>query len=339
MDPFLQTYDNLPWDMIVSALQGALTPEEEPLFRQWLTASEANREKYAGLERIWKEGLADYAAYREADEVKALAALRQMISDRATAAGFVAKGNRPTMRRWMAAAAVLLLAAGAGWWYVAGKRSTGGYETALNERKSISLPDGTTVDLQPGTRMQVVPGYDQASRTVILHNGDAHFNVIHKEQIPFTVDMDVASIKDIGTDFILHRTEDTISVTVSGGKVAFIQKETGESREIAAGNSLTYYIREKRFGQIAAADGTTGDAQDLRFNNSSLSEVIAALQKLSGRKISLSDTALGQKKLTVRLGGESFENSLKIICASLDLEYMEKNGEYIVKPRSPILHN
>jgi len=323
--------------MIVSALQDALTPEEEPVFRRWLADSEANREKYAGLERIWKEGLADYAAYREADEVKALAALRQTISDRATAAGFVAKG-RPTMRRWMAAAVVMLVA-GAGWWYVAGRRSTGGYETALNERKSISLPDGTTVDLQPGTRMQVVPGYDQASRTVILRRGDAHFNVIHQEQIPFTVDMDVASIKDIGTDFILHRTEDTISVTVSGGRVAFIQKETGESREIAAGNSLTYYVREKRFGKIAAADGATNDAQDLRFNNSSLFEVIAALQKLSGKKISLSDTALGQKRLTVRLGGESFENSLKIICASLDLEYMEKNGEYIVKPRSPIPHN
>ena len=84
----LPTYDNLPWDLIVPALQGSLTPEEEPLFRQWLAVSAANEEKYAELQRIWKDELADYAAYREADEVKALAALRQKIADRAMAASF-----------------------------------------------------------------------------------------------------------------------------------------------------------------------------------------------------------------------------------------------------------
>lgn len=337
MDLF-PTYDNLPWDMIVSALQGTLTPDEELQFRQWLAVSEDNQQKYDQLQRIWKDRLANYMVYREADEMKALEAVHRKISDsRVIATGF-AKGA-PMMRRWMAAAAVLLLTVGAGWWYLAGKSSSIQYETASNEQKSIALPDGSTVDLNSQTRIRVSTGYNKTGRTVILASGEAHFDVSHQERLPFMVDMDVASVKDIGTDFTVQRTKDSIKVTVSGGRVAFIQKGTGDSREISAGNSVIFYIRENRFGNITATDTTIGGAQPLRFNNSPLSEVVAVLQKLSGKKISLSDPALGQKRLAILLQGESFEDALKIICASLDLEYTEKNGEYILKTRATAPQN
>src|SRR5258708_2702398 len=334
---FLPTYDNFPWDLIVSALRGDLSPDEDLRFRQWLGDNQDNQQKYDQLRRIWKDRLANYVVYREADEAKALEALHRRISDRRVIATNLAKGA-PMIKRWMAAAAVLLLAVGAGWWYLAGKSSPVLYETASNEQKSIALPDGSTVDLNPQTRIQVAPGYNKAGRTVILASGEAHFDVSHQERLPFMVDMDVASVKDIGTNFTIQRTPDSISVTVSGGRVAFIQKGTGESREVLAGSTLIFYIRENRFGNIQAA-ATLGGAQSLRFNNSPLSEVLAALQKLSGKKISLSDPALGQKRLAIRLQGESFDDALKIICASLDLEYMEKNGEYILKTRATAPHN
>src|SRR5260221_9551991 len=264
--------------------------------------------------------------------MKALEAVHQRIGDRRIG------DRRVMMKRWMAAAAVLFLAAGAGWWYLAGKSSSVRYETAYNERKSISLPDGSTVDLNPQTRIQVVPGYNKAGRTVILAGGEAHFDVSHQEQLPFMVDMDVASVKDIGTNFTVRRMKDSIKVTVSGGRVAFIQKETGESREISAGSSLILYIPEHRFGDIKPAAGMS-DAQSLRFNYSLLSEVVAVLEKVSGKKIILSDTALGQKRLTIRLGGESFEDVLHTICISLDLEYIEKDGVYILKGRDAANHN
>ena len=109
------------------------------------------------------------------------------------------------------------------------------------------------------------------------------------------------------------------------GKVAFIEKETGVSRELSAGSSLTYYIAEHRFA-----------SPSLRFENAPLSEVIAALQKTSGRQISLDNAALGQKRLTIDLEGETFDNAIKTICASLNLEYAEKNGVYILKSRNSV---
>jgi transmembrane sensor len=118
---------------------------------------------------------------------------------------------------------------------------------------------------------------------------------------------------------------------VSGGKVAFIKKETGETREISAGSSLCFYIAEHRFGELKATDPANSGAGSLRFDNSPLSDVIAVLQKVYDKRILLNDTAIAQKRLTVHLDGESFDDDLKIICASLHLEYAEKNGVFILK--------
>jgi transmembrane sensor len=151
--------------------------------------------------------------------------------------------------------------------------------------------------------------------------------------------MDAVSVKDIGTSFTVEKTMDSIKVTVSEGKIAFIKKENGASREISAGGAICLYTSERHSGEIRATDPAASSSDPLQFENAPLSEVITALQKLSGKKILLSDTLMAQKRLTVRLGGESFDDALKIICASLNLESTGKNGEYILKARDTATHN
>lgn len=324
----LSTYDDFPWDLIVSALQSKLAPEEELLFMQWLAHKQENRKHYEKLQQMWKEGLTDYVFYREADDVKAWAALQQRIGEGGTVSS-VPRKRMPVIGQWMAVAAVFLLVAGAGWWYFAGKNAPVLYETA-GEQKKIVLPDGSSMVIEPQTRIRIAPGYNKGGRTVILASGKAQFDVAHQAQLAFTVDVDVASIKDIGTTFTVQRTPDSIEVTVSGGKVAFIQKETGESREIAAGSSLVFYPTEHRFGDRRPVVSGT---DSMRFNNAPLSGVIAALQEVFGKKITLSDTALGQKRLTADLNGVAFADAMKIVCASLNLDCAEKNGGYLLKAR------
>jgi transmembrane sensor len=358
------TYDDLPWELIASALQGRLSPEEDLRFREWLAVSESNRDKYDQLLRVWKDGMGDYVFYQEANEDKAWEALREKMGDKGRTEGKGGTEDRDRMgedrigeersgeerkgkngngvisiKRWMAvaAAAALLLVAGAGWWYMSG-RSAIQYETA-NEQKKISLPDGSTVVLNPQTHIQLARNYNTSARTVILIRGQAHFEVLHHTQRPFMVDMDAASIKDIGTSFTVEKTKDSIKVAVSEGKIAFIKKVSGESREISAGGAICLYTGAYRSGEIRATDPAISRTDSLRFDNAPLSEVITALQKLSGKRIRLTDTQMGQKRLTVHLGGESFDDALKIICASLNLEYTGANGEYILKSRDTATHN
>jgi hypothetical protein len=68
----LPFYDHLPWDLIVSSLEGDLSSDQEGRFRRWLTESAANEEIYAALQRIWSEKPAGHPVYREEDAVKSL---------------------------------------------------------------------------------------------------------------------------------------------------------------------------------------------------------------------------------------------------------------------------
>lgn len=346
------TYDNLPWELIVSALQGTLAPDDDRQFRQWLAVSPENQQKYDQLRQMWNEGLAGYAFYREADEVKAWDSLRGRIGmdagDRANedealreetpVMRIAFKKRAPSIARLLAVAAVLLLVVGSGWWWMSGRSAGPQYETAANEEKKISLPDGSTILLKPQTTVQLAGSYNKASRTVILSGGEAYFEVSHQGQLPFIVDMGAASIKDIGTSFAVQRTKDSIRVVIFSGKVAFTEKKTGETRELSAGSTLCFYISEHRFGEIRPADEVSGGGTSLKFDNSPLSDVIAILQKVSGKKIVLNDTAIGKKRLTAHLDEESFDNALKVICSSLNLDYTERNGVYILKVKDTVAH-
>jgi transmembrane sensor len=327
MDP-LHQYDGIPWELIESALQDRLSPDEALQLKEWLAASADNQQTFTRLQKLWKEGLSDYEVWREADEAKAWESVRHRIGGQQSIGGLA----RTRIIR-MAAAAIILLAIATAWWYRTQMNHPYTYVTADKEQRKIALPDGSTVVIDPQTSIRVAADYNKGGRTVSLAAGQASFEVSHQAQTPFRVDMDAVSVTDIGTSFTIHRTKEKIEVSVASGRVAFIIKETGESREISAGGSLVYYVPEKRFGEMKTVDSAGGSDQSRRYIDSPLEEVIAALEKSSGKKITLGDGIPGQKRLTIDIRGESVENSLKIICASLDLEYIEENGGFILKKK------
>jgi len=298
-----------------------------------MAASTANQETYGRLERVWKEGMTDYELYQRANADRAWGALQgQMGAAHAPAPVARLSGRRPWTafsRRpwaWVAAAAVVALAAGATWWGLSGKGAV--YETVA-AAKSITLADGTTVSMQPRTHLRVT-----RDRTVVLLDGVASFDVVHRETQPFTVDMDVARIRDIGTSFTVAKTPDSIEVRVAAGKVEFTRKggsdaqrpSSGDSRILTAGDTLCLYTGIGRRGQIAVRES-------LRFDDAPLSAVVDALRARYGKDIRLTDTTLAAKRLTVHLDGASLAGDLEVVCASLNLDSKSSGDGYILEER------
>jgi transmembrane sensor len=342
-------YDDQAWDLIVSALSNDLSPEEEVRFHQWLDASADNREKFEQLSRVWASmDVGDFSVFEQADNVAAwnglLMAMNARHSHRETtpadtrpAAGIrqIPETQTPKIPelhsprrnfRWLAAAAVILLIAGAGWWIVAGKVHT--YETAFGEQKTIILADGTTVTLESQTRLQVEPDFNTGNRIVALLGGTARFDVVHNAQKPFIVETGAARIQDIGTSFTIRAGSDSISVTVSQGMIAFLQKGAAQPRQIAAGGAICLYTGRGHSGEIR--ETSAQDTDSLRFENAPLSRVLATLGRHSGYPIRLTDSLAGEKKLTIDLTGESLEDALRVVCASMHLRYKLHSGVYIV---------
>lgn len=237
-------------------------------------------------------------------------------------------------RRWMAAAIFLVLAGGAAWWFGLSRDGAETYTTGANQQKNISLPDGTTVAMEADTRIRVASGYDRSGRDIELITGKALFQVQHETGRPFTVNMGTTSVKDIGTSFSISRTQDSIRVSVLSGKVDFIKNGTMEMRVLAAGMSLTFTAADQQFGEVTQTGQpgrrTAPGGHLLPFDNTLLTDVVDSLEKVFNRKISLGDTAIGHKRMTAQLDGESFENAVRVVCSSLNLYYTTKDSVYIL---------
>jgi ferric-dicitrate binding protein FerR (iron transport regulator) len=138
--------------------------------------------------------------------------------------------------------------------------------------------------------------------------------------------MDAATVKDIGTSFTIDKTADSITVQVTAGRIAFLPKEDRKSTEIAAGGSICLYTGPGRAGEIK----TTAGADSLRFEDAPLTQILTGLERSSGKRIVLADTAVAQKRLTLNLEGEAFENALEVICSSAGLKYTIHDGTYVL---------
>ncbi len=328
----------IPWDVIAASLQHQLSAEEAVQLQQWLSASEGNQKKYDQLEQLWDKQLGDFPAYQAADAKNAWEALQQKLAaDLSVGKETPVIAGRFTwlsgMRRWAAVAAIFIVIAAGTIWYISQDSKTLLYETAANEQRNITLPDGSTIVLKQLSQVIVAQHYNKQSRTVSLVKGEGFFTVIHQPGAPFIVNMDESSVKDIGTSFTIQRTPDKVKVVVSSGKVAFIRNETNESKELSAGMALSFDVAAKSFGEVESASPLPSDNNLLYFDHTPLTDVVSIVQKKYNRKMELADPAIGQKKLKADLHGQTFDRVLQVICTSLNLDYTEKNGIIILREK------
>ncbi len=95
------------------------------------------------------------------------------------------------------------------------------YSTANGERANITLPDGSRVVLNVGSRIGVPTNFGPGNRTLQLW-GEALFTVTHTRGAPFIVTTGKTVARVLGTSFaVRHYTTDRVtSVVVREGRVA-----------------------------------------------------------------------------------------------------------------------
>ena len=92
------------------------------------------------------------------------------------------------------------------------------YSTASGERRSLTLTDGSTVELNARSRIRI--DYSSTARDVALLEGQALFKVARDPSRPFVVHGDGASVRAVGTQFDVNRSHGSMIVTVVEGRVA-----------------------------------------------------------------------------------------------------------------------
>jgi transmembrane sensor len=204
------------WDARLRAPDCTLADRED--FAAWQAADPAHREAYERLQTI----VASIRHDRSRADVRALRdeALR-------------AVGNRRNRRRlWVSAAVASVIAFGicAALWRTAtvewlraplyqlvGRLTETEYATGIGQRSTLTLDDGSTVDLDAQSRIKVA--FSEYRRDVELSEGQVMFNVAKNPRRPFIVRAGNREIIAVGTQFDVRLDSRSVQVTLIEGKV------------------------------------------------------------------------------------------------------------------------
>jgi transmembrane sensor len=272
---------------------GEMTPADRAELRAWLEEDPTHRIAYLSVRRAWGGA----AALRGDPQVLEI---RQQWSER---------------RRWdvaarLAAACVALVlvssAGFAGWRVFAGPQplTDEAFRTAVGERSTVKLPDGSEVTLNTDTVLRTRADKDR--RLIYLERGQAFFKVAQDKRHPFVVTAAGRTVTALGTAFDVRVDSGAFTVTLVEGKVRVEAplpapaSPAGQERavnfqatEMTAGSQLVAVAREPwRVAPANVVVETSWTKDILIFDDEPLTDVVAELNRYSGKKLVIVDPAI-----------------------------------------------
>lgn len=290
------------------------SPEQREALSIWLAERPEHQAEYAALQRIWAAaGAIDPARLRQlaADPESRDAGGHPAWAARPPSQGPARRSHSLRATLYTATAALAVGLAWLGWHQhdastqlatVAGPVDTVGgteYRTEPGERKTVRLPDGTTVELNTRTRM-VVRIATTGPRSVDLLDGEAMFDVAHDASRPFVIQAGTGKVTVTGTRFDVRRGASRTDVAVESGSVIVQGLGDGQSSRLAAGLGTTVDAR----GAVAApspVDLTTALAWrtgKLVFNDAPLANVAAEVSRYRRQPVRIADDAAGALRVS-----------------------------------------
>jgi transmembrane sensor len=168
------------------------------------------------------------------------------------------------------------------------------YATRTGEHRSVTLADGSRVDLNGATRLRVT--LRREDRQVVLDQGQAVFDVAADKRRPFLIAAGDRMVRVVGTQFDVRRRAGRVSVTVTRGtvEVAPNGQGSGQAFRLHPGQRL-----EHQEGATLAKVGAAAPDQALGwrsgrlvYRGQPLSDVVADLNAEFATPIRIADPAL-----------------------------------------------
>ena len=224
-------------EWVVKHRETDLNANEKVRFDAWLRESPQHVRAYLEISAVWEDVASiDPNLNVGADELIARARAEGNVVSLESSAHPVTEtsrpqGKAPILRRgrvYFGLAASLVLAIAGIWLY----QQRYVYSTAIGEKRSIVLSDGSTVELNSRSRIRV--RYSDAERDIELIEGQALFEVAKNPQRPFVVNAHGTRIRAVGTQFDVYMKPSGTVVTVVEGKVSVMGAPHGPILGVSA---------------------------------------------------------------------------------------------------------
>jgi transmembrane sensor len=181
-------------------------------------------------------------------------------------------------------------------------RGSSAYTTQRGEQRSVSLADGSLMELNTDSEVRVAYGKDL--RQIRLVRGEALFSVAKDSARPFVVDAGMHSVRATGTRFSVAERAERIVVTVMEGSVAVssVDSSTRTPRrvlDLVAGQQLL--ASDAPEPQVRSVDPHRALAWQewkLYFDDDSLADVVGEFNRYNRRQLKIADDALGHRRIS-----------------------------------------
>ena len=202
--------------------------------------------------------------------------------------------------------------------------------TAPGQKATFTLPDGTHIKLNSGSRLTYPQPFEGTVRALNLE-GEAYFEVARDVRRPMVVRSGGITTTVLGTAFNIkaYPADSAVQVAVASGEVA-VATTTGDvdggapqAYRLVANTVATYTASDKQLrtgardvsGLVAWKDGV------LRFEGENLVAVAAALERWYGVKVTLENPQIGRCRITAEFRGESLQDVLKVLKVTIGTGY------------------
>jgi ferric-dicitrate binding protein FerR (iron transport regulator) len=332
-------------ELLTRYFSGEATADERTEVEAWRQTSPENQRVFDGFAKIWQNAAPEeLPQIPHVDQAWAELSARLGLPPEAQTARVLEMKKTPqppaqarkvfwSDRYVWAAAAILLLAfATVLYQYSQKAAELKTIATGYAQQASVELPDGSIVKLNSGSQIQFPKSFADSARYVIL-TGEAYFEVTHANR-PFFVNTGNAQIRVLGTKFGIWARDEQTRVTVREGRVSLRALELPPVAAVEVTANQMSICRQ----QSAPAPPQTIDAGHLLgwlegkivFDQASLTEVVAELQRVYNVTIELSDPALGKNTITGSFLHKPIESVLASIGLTLDLQYSKQDGKFVI---------
>ncbi len=173
------------------------------------------------------------------------------------------------------------------------------YQTALGERSTVTLDDGSTVTLNTSSKMVVTFSAD--NRRIHLLEGQAIFDVVTDPDRPFEVRAGGQRIVALGTAFDVLLDRNDVRVTLVQGRVSVRGEDQKTAsvtqlvpgQQLIASASIAPIVKQVDVERhISWRDGR------LMFKNDTLADAIVEINRYTSQQLVLGDNTLASYRIT-----------------------------------------
>jgi transmembrane sensor len=201
------------------------------------------------------------------------------------------------------------------------------------QKSQVILPDGTTVYLNSGTILKYNNIFGKRNRDVEMV-GEAYFEVVHNEDLPFIIHTKEINIQVTGTKFnvMAYPEEEYVETTVSEGKVIVREVEGKSSLVLTANQKASYYKPSKLLvkNEVKTEPYVSWKDNVLTFDNENFNEVIKKLERWYNISISVNGKDSLEDRFTLTIRHESLKEVLDLINITTPFYYTINQDKVVI---------